>query len=68
MKNATNIKMQKQIDTLIKKTRTTNILSTKSKYSINDVMQLLKIIEEKYNNGMKIINNKLTFYEKKSLV
>lgn len=55
--------MQKQPDTSIKKTKI-NSLIAKSDYSINDVMQLLKSIEEKHDNGMKIINNKLTFYEK----
>jgi regulator of replication initiation timing len=54
--------MPKQLDTPIKKNASS--VNIRTEFSINDVMKLLKSIEEKHDSGLKSINNKLTFYEK----
>lgn len=56
--------MPKENDTPIKKPKIASSLTTKPENSINDVILQLKSREEKYDNGTKIINSKLLFYEK----
>lgn len=58
--------MPKQDDMPIKKT--SSFSNKRIDQSINEVMKLLKSIDEKHGSGLKKLNNKLTIYEKLYLV